>query len=81
MTTGLVVVKMCDSVAFIISPTPAKIGGHEYCEIGDVIILACHVISQDHKIKGLSNIKSRSPLKLTTSLPSLVVLDTAAVEM
>ena len=81
MTTGLVVVKMCDSVAFIISPTPPKIGGHEHCEIGNVMVLVCHVISQDRKTKGLSNIMSRSPLKLTTTLPSLVVLDTAAVEM
>ena len=32
---------------------PAKFGGYRHCCSGDIIILVCHVISQDHLIKGL----------------------------
>ena len=31
---------------------PAKFGGHRQCGSGDIMVLVCHVISQDHVIKG-----------------------------
>ena len=30
----------------------AKFGSHRHCGSGDLLILVCHVISQDHAIKG-----------------------------
>ena len=37
----------------------AKFCGHRYCGVGDIIILVCHVILQDHVTKGWSNIVGR----------------------
>ena len=30
----------------------AKFGSHKHCDSDDVMILGCHVIFQDHVIKG-----------------------------
>ena len=30
----------------------ANFGGHKHCDSEDVMILGCHMISQDHVIKG-----------------------------
>ena len=35
-----------------VSHHPAKFGGHWYCGSGDIKILVCHVILQDHMKKG-----------------------------
>ena len=42
---------------------PAKIGGHRRCCIGEIMVLVCHVISQDHVTKELSKFMGRSPSK------------------
>ena len=31
---------------------PFKFGGHRHCGIGDIIVLVCHVISQNTRLKG-----------------------------
>ena len=43
--------------------------------------LACHVISQNHLTNGGSNIMGRNFLLQVTNLPSLVAIDTVAVEI
>ena len=40
---------------------PAKFCGHRFCGRGDIIVLVCNMISQDHVNKGYSNIMGRSP--------------------
>ena len=45
------------------------------------MILVCHVISQDHVIKGKSNIISRRPSRLVTNLLNLVTIGTVLVEI
>ena len=39
----------------------AKFGGHRYCSSRDIMILVCHVIKQDHIIKGSGDYYIRSP--------------------
>ena len=29
-----------------------KFGGHRHCSVGDIIVLVCHMISQDYVMKG-----------------------------
>ena len=36
-------------------------GSHRHCGSGDIMILSCHVISQDHVIEGSYNFMRRSP--------------------
>ena len=31
---------------------PVKFRGHRHSDNGDIVVLVCHVISQDHMIKG-----------------------------
>ena len=38
-----------------------KFHGHRHCDIGDIMVLAGHVMSQDHVIKGLWNFMGSSP--------------------
>ena len=45
------------------------------------MLLVCHVISQDHMTEGWSNIMGGSPSWQVTSLPNLVAIGTAVVEM
>ena len=40
---------------------PTKFGGHRHCDGGDIIILVCHVISQDHVMKPSCDFMSKSP--------------------
>ena len=35
-----------------VSHHPAKFDGHMHCSIRDIMVLVCHMISQDHNIKG-----------------------------
>ena len=37
-----------------------KFVGHRHCDSGDKMILVCHVILQDHNIKGTSEFMGRS---------------------
>ena len=32
----------------------AKFGGHRHCGSGDIMVLVCQVISQDHMIKDMT---------------------------
>ena len=53
---------------------PTKFGDDRQCGSGDIMVLVvCHVISQDHVIKGFSDFMSRSP--------SLVAIDTLVLEI
>ena len=36
----------------MVSHHPTKFHGHRHCGSGDKMVLVCHVISQDHVIKG-----------------------------
>ena len=51
-----------------------------YSSGGHIIVLVCHMILQDHVIKGPSNIMGRSPIGLVTILSSLVAIDIVVVE-
>ena len=35
----------------MVSLHPTKFGGHRHCDSGDIIVLVCHLILQDHMIK------------------------------
>ena len=59
----------------------AKFGGQRHCSSGDIMVLACQVISQDCEIKGSCDIMGRSPSRYVNVLPSLVVIDTLVVEI
>ena len=48
---------------------------------GDIMVLACHVISQDHVIKSSRGFISKSPFKGVTILPSLVAKSTVVIEI
>ena len=45
-----------------VSRHSARFGGHRHCGSGDRLVLVCHVISENHVIKGSCDFKSRSPL-------------------
>ena len=40
---------------------PAKFGGHRHCDSWDIMVLTCHVMSQDHVIKGLCDFMGSVP--------------------
>ena len=42
-----------------------KFGGHRHCSSEDIKVLVCHVISQDHLIKGHLTLWERATLKLS----------------
>ena len=37
------------------------VDGQKHCGSGDIMILGCHMISQDHVIKGLCYFMGRNP--------------------
>ena len=39
----------------------SKFGGHRYCSSRDMMFLVCHVIKQDHVIKGSGGYNNRAP--------------------
>ena len=63
------------------SHTSAKLGSERHLGSGDIMVLVCHVISQNHVAKGVSNITDMSPYMFVTILPSLVVIGTVVVEI
>ena len=55
--------------------------GHRHCGSGYIIVLVCHVISQDHVIKGSCDlITSSSSLQITT-LSNFGAIGIAVVEI
>ena len=40
-----------------------RFGGHRHCDSGDIVVLACNMISQGHVIKALRDFRGRSPLR------------------
>ena len=62
------------------SQQPAKFVGHGQCGSGDIMVLVCYVSSRDHVIKGSCDYMGRSPSRLVTILPSLVVIGTTVVK-
>ena len=64
-----------------VSYHPANFGGHRQCGSRDIMVLVCHVISQDHLINGSSDFVGRSTSKQVTTLQNLVAIVTLAVEL
>ena len=64
-----------------VSHDPAKFGGDKHCGRGDIMILICHVISQDHVTLGSCDFMGRSPLRNVTNLYNLVAITTMVVEI
>ena len=58
-----------------------KFCGHRYCGSGEIMVLVCHVILEEHVIKGWSNIMGRGKSRQVTSLPSLVAIGTVVVKI
>ena len=46
-----------------VSYHPTKFGGNKHCGSGNAILLICHVISEDHVIKGTSNLTATNLLR------------------
>ena len=61
----------------MVSHNPAEFNCHRYCSSGDVMVLVGHVISQNLVIKG----SFQSPLWQVLTQTSLVVIDSAVVEL
>ena len=55
--------------------------GHRHCGSGDMMVLVCHVILQDHVVKGYCDFMARSPLKASHHLARLVAVGFATVEI
>ena len=45
----------------MISHYRAKFGGHRHCDSGDIIVLVCHVISQEYVIKRSRDFNCSNP--------------------
>ena len=60
---------------------PAKFGGDSLSGSGLIMILICHLISQDHVIKGSCGFMGGSPLWYVTTLLSLVAIGIVEVEI
>ena len=43
-----------------VSQYSAKFSGYRHCGSGDIMVLVCQIISQDHVIKGSCNFMGRS---------------------
>ena len=59
----------------------SSVGDCRHCGSGDILVLVCHVISQDSRIKGLCDFVERIPSWKVTTLPRLVAIATAVVEI
>ena len=64
-----------------VSHYPAKFCGHRRIGIGDIMVFVCHVISNDHVIRGSSNFMGRSLSRKVFVFPSLVTIGTVIVEI
>ena len=63
------------------SQQPTKHSGHGHCGRGDIIVLICHMILQDHLTKGLGNFAGGTCSMQVTILSSLVVIGTMVVNI
>ena len=57
----------------------AKFCGQRHCGSGDMMILVCQVMSQDHITKGTRDLMGRKPSRKVTILPSLETIHTLVV--
>ena len=55
------VVRLYGQESFRISYNPTKFRGNKHSGSGDILALACHVISQDHAIRGSFDFIGSSP--------------------
>ena len=58
----------------------SKFGAHRGCESGDIMVLVCDMILQDHVIKGSCDFMDGRPWQVTT-LPRLVAIGIVVVEI
>ena len=54
---------------------------HRDCSSGEIISSICHVILQNHVIKGSCEFMTGNPVREVTTLPSLVALSLVEVEI
>ena len=54
-------------------------GVHRNCSIGDIMVLVCHIISQNHLIKVSFDFMRRSPSRQVSILQKLVAITTLVV--
>ena len=55
--------------------------GHRNCGSGDIMVLACHVISQDDVTKQSYDFMGRSLSKQVNTLQNLVAIATLVLEL
>ena len=60
----------------MISLDSTKFSGHRHCGSGDMMVLVCQVISDNHVTKGSFDFMGRIPSKSVIILPSLVAIGT-----
>ena len=58
-----------------------KFGGLRYCSSRDNIYLVCHMIKEDHVIKGSDDYNNRRLWRYVITVSSLVVIGTVVVEI
>ena len=61
--------------------TNVKFGGNRDCDNGDIMVLVCNMILQDHMTKESRSIKGMSHSNLAAILPSYLVIDTTIIEI
>ena len=64
-----------------VSCHPVKFSDCSHSNSDDVLVLVCHVISQDHVIKGSCDFMERSSWSELTIPPSLLAIDALIVEI
>ena len=64
-----------------VSHHPIKFGGHTHCYIGDIMILVCCMISQDHIIRGSCAFIGSGPLTWIIIVSRMVAIDALIVEI
>ena len=64
-----------------ISYRPTRFCGHRHCGSDNIMVLACHVILQDHVIKGSCDFIGRSPSRKIIIQPSLTAIGTVVVKI
>ena len=67
--------------ALQLSHHPTTFHGHKRCGSGEVMVLACHVISQDHIIRRSCDFIASNLSRWATILPGLVVIATLVVKL
>ena len=65
---------------------PVKFGGQKHSDGGDILVLVCHVILQDHVIKGLRDFMgtlwhAQEPIKVSYHPAKLVAIRIEVVEI